>query len=125
MKEFGNSVIRKGIPKNENLDIILDIVEKIHRFNKQKNLTSNQPVFYTPKRPIELNILSKKEIYPFNLNENFCNEIRNDEENIDKMDLKKSDKYINLSNLSVYYILKNIVNSHTKTINLNVWTKVK
>ena len=71
MKEFGNSVIRKGIPKNENVDIILDIVEKIHRFNKQKNLTSNQPVVYTPKRPIALNILSKKEMYPFNLNENF------------------------------------------------------
>ena len=117
MKEFGNWVIRKGIPKNEDLDIIFDIV--------QKNLLSDQAVFYTPKRPIALNILSKKEIYPFNLNENFCNEIRNDEENIDKIDLKKSDKYINLSSLSVYYILKNIVNSHTKTINLNVWSKVK
>ena len=28
MKEFGNSVIRKGIPKNEDLDIIFDIVGK-------------------------------------------------------------------------------------------------
>ena len=35
----------------------------------------------------------------------------------DKTSLKRSDKYVALSNLSMYYIWKNI-KSHTKTINL-------
>ena len=35
----------------------------------------------------------------------------------DKIDLKSSDKYVALSNLSIYYTWKNIKN-HTKIINL-------
>ena len=35
----------------------------------------------------------------------------------DKADLKKSDKYVVLSNFSIYYTWKHI-SSHTKTINL-------
>ena len=36
----------------------------------------------------------------------------------DKINLKRSDKYVVLSNLSVYYTLKNIKKSY-KTTNLN------
>ena len=36
----------------------------------------------------------------------------------DKTNLKRSDKYAALSNLSIYYILKKKLKSHTKTINL-------
>ena len=35
----------------------------------------------------------------------------------DKINLKRSDKYVALSNLSIYYTWKNI-NSHRKTINV-------
>ena len=33
---------------------------------------------------------------------------------IDKLDLRKSDKYVALSNLSIYYTWKNIKNSYNK-----------
>ena len=35
-----------------------------------------------------------------------------------KINLKRSDKYVVVSNLSIYYTWKNILKSHTKTINL-------
>ena len=37
--------------------------------------------------------------------------------NIDKIDLRRKDKYIALSNLTIYYTWKNI-KSHVRTINL-------
>ena len=36
----------------------------------------------------------------------------------DKIDLKRSNKYVALSNLSIYYTWKNIKKSHTEKINL-------
>ena len=39
----------------------------------------------------------------------------------DKINLKRSDKYVALSNLTMYYTWKNI-NCHTKTINLKALT---
>ena len=36
----------------------------------------------------------------------------------DKIDLKRSHKYVDLSNLSMYYTWKYIKKSHTRTINL-------
>ena len=55
MNELRNVVTRKEIPKNKNLDKIIDIVEKILNFNKQYNLIPNMPVFYTPKPTRVLN----------------------------------------------------------------------
>ena len=37
---------------------------------------------------------------------------------LDKINLKRSDKYVPLSNLGIYCTWKNIKKSHTKTINL-------
>ena len=36
----------------------------------------------------------------------------------DKINLKRSNKYVALSNLSIYYTWKNIKKSHTEKINL-------
>ena len=36
----------------------------------------------------------------------------------DKIDLRRKDKYISLSNLSIYYTWKNIKKSHIRIINL-------
>ena len=46
--------------------------------------------------------------------------------NIDKIDLRRKDKYIALSNLTIYYTWKNI-KSHIRIINLkfNLWHGMK
>ena len=54
-------------------------------YKAKREKIPDPPVFYAPKRTRALNRIPEKEISLFNLNENFINEIRNDEENINSV----------------------------------------
>ena len=71
-------------------------------YKAKREKIPDPPVFYAPKRARALNRISEKEISLFNSNENFVNEIRNDEENINSVIFSEYFGYQNPSFLAGY-----------------------
>ena len=87
-------------------------MEKIFKFNKQINLILELTPFYTPKQAKAGRTILKVENSPNKLNENFANEIRNDEENINSEIFRKYFGYPNPSSLAKGLLIASQVKSN-------------
>ena len=80
--QLKNAVIRRKIPKNENPDKVIDIVEEIFNFNKRqkgKGLLSDSATnlkILTPTQMLQTLPISLAQVQADNTSENLLNEIR-------------------------------------------------
>ena len=72
--DLRNSVNSKEIPENGNPGKIIDIVEKIHDFNKQQKCRGLK--ILTSKRMLQRLPIALAQIKATNISENLLNEIR-------------------------------------------------
>ena len=72
--DLRKAIIRKEISENENLNKIVDIVEKILDFNKQRK--GKRIKILTPKKMLQTLPIALVQVKAGNTSENFLNEIR-------------------------------------------------